>query len=125
MEEREMLQRALTGFKGRLFRTIVMTVLLGVLQIPDAAAKCGGVNYSWGADALATAHDFTVTMMQYVQYICYAVAGVVSVISGLLVYIKMQNGESDTKKDIELLVGAGLFLIGATIVFPAFFGYRT
>ena len=32
-----------------------------------ASAKCGGVNYSWGADALASMHDYVVTMMLYVQ----------------------------------------------------------
>ena len=32
-----------------------------------AFAKSGSVNYSWGADALATMHDFVVTMMLYVQ----------------------------------------------------------
>lgn len=32
-------------------------------------AKSGSVNYSWGADALASMHDFVVTMMMYVQYI--------------------------------------------------------
>ena len=37
-------------------------------------AKSGGVNYSWGADALASMHDYVVTMMLYVQYIIYAVA---------------------------------------------------
>lgn len=31
-----------------------------------ASAKCGGVDYSWGADVLANAHDYTVTMMLYV-----------------------------------------------------------
>ena len=31
-----------------------------------AFAKSGSVNYSWGADALATMHDFVVTMMLYV-----------------------------------------------------------
>ena len=29
-------------------------------------AKSGSVNYSWGADALASMHDFVVTMMLYV-----------------------------------------------------------
>ena len=28
-----------------------------------ASAKCGNVDYSWGADALASAHDYAVTMM--------------------------------------------------------------
>lgn len=35
------------------------------LQPQSAFAKCGGVDYSWGADALSNAHDFTVTMMLY------------------------------------------------------------
>lgn len=38
------------------------------LQPQSAFAKCGGVDYSWGADALSNAHDFTVTMMLYVVF---------------------------------------------------------
>ena len=37
-----------------------------------ASAKCGNVDYSWGADALASAHDYAVTMMLYIVYMCYA-----------------------------------------------------
>lgn len=36
-----------------------------LLQPQSVLAKCGGVDYSWGADALSNAHDFTVTMMLY------------------------------------------------------------
>ena len=40
-----------------------------MLLLPmSASAKCGGVDYSWGADALSNAHDFTVTMMLYVVF---------------------------------------------------------
>lgn len=40
-----------------------------MLLLPmSASAKCGGVDYSWGADALSHAHDFTVTMMLYVVF---------------------------------------------------------
>lgn len=87
-------------------------------------AKSGSVNYSWGADALATMHDFVVTMMLYVQYIIYAVAGGFAVIAAFQIYIKMNTGEDGITKHILSLVGACLFIIGATIVFPAFFGYR-
>lgn len=87
-------------------------------------AKSGSVNYSWGADALATMHDFVVTMMLYVQYIIYAVAGGFAVIAAFQIYIKMNTGEDGITKHILTLVGACLFIIGATIVFPAFFGYR-
>ena len=87
-------------------------------------AKCGGVNYSWGADALASMHDYVVTMMLYVLYICYALATVVGIISALQITIKMNIGEDGVKKAIMMLVGAILFIISASIVFPAFFGYR-
>ena len=38
-------------------------VLFGVCAALPASAKCGGVDYSWGADALALMHDYVVTMM--------------------------------------------------------------
>ena len=42
-------------------------MLIGVMLFQSmlASAKFGGVDYSWGADALSNAHDFTVTMMLY------------------------------------------------------------
>ena len=88
------------------------------------SAKSGAVDYSWGASALANAHDYTVTMMLYILYLCYAIAAIMAVISALQIYFKMQNGEGEVTKSIMTLVGAGLFLIGGSIVFPAFFGYQ-
>ena len=82
------------------------------------------MDYSWGADALASMHDYVVTMMLYVLYILYAVASVVAVIAAFQIYYKMNVGEEGITKSISILVGACLFLIGATIVLPAFFGYE-
>ena len=92
-------------------------VLTGILlSLPmSSSAKCGGVDYSWGADALSNAHDYTVTMMLYVV--------LVAVIGALQIYIKMQTGEGDITKSIMMLLGACLFMIGAYVLFPAFFGY--
>ena len=53
-----------------------------------AFAKCGSVNYSWGADSLATMHDYVVTMMLYVLYICYAFAAIVAIYASLQIYIR-------------------------------------
>ena len=102
------------------------TLLVGAnpLVALTASAKCGGVDYSWGADALAMMHDFVVTMMLYVLYILYAVASIVVIYASLQIYIKMNMGEDGIKKEIMMVVGACLFLIGASIVFPAFFGYQ-
>lgn len=105
------------------FATVVSLCIM--LLIPVVSyAKCGGVDYSWGADALATAHDYVITMMLYVLYVIYAVSSIVAIIGALQIYFKMTTGEGDVTKSITLLLGAILFIIGASIVFPAFFGYH-
>ena len=112
----------MTIFKNNQLLGVILSGIL--LSLPmSAAAKCGGVDYIWGADALANAHDYTVTMMLYVVYLSYAVAGLVAIIGALQIYLKMQTGEGDITKSIMMLVGACLFMIGAYILFPAFFGY--
>ena len=101
----------------------ILCALCSILSCPTFA-KSGSVNYSWGADALASMHDFVVTMMLYVLYFCYAVATILAIVSALQIYIKMNTGEDGITKSIVALFGACLFIIGASIVFPAFFGYR-
>ena len=105
-------------------RSYFLILLFFSLSVGTAFARCGGVDYSWGADALASMHDYVVTMMLYVLYILYAVASVVAVIAAFQIYYKMNVGEEGVTKSISILVGACLFLIGATIVLPAFFGYE-
>ena len=102
----------------------LLLCVLGLLVTQLASAKSGGVDYSWGAGALAKAHDYTVTMMLYVLYVCYAVGSVMAIISALLIYFKIQDHEGEVVKNILTLLGAILFIIGASVVFPAFFGYR-
>ncbi len=111
----------LTSIKRWIPQSLVVACLLAA---ETTSAKCGGVDYSWGADALARQHDFVVTMMLYVLYLIYAIASIVVIYSALQIYIKMNSGEDGVKKEIMMVVGACLFLIGASTVFPAFFGYR-
>lgn len=99
-------------------------LLFGVCAALPASAKCGGVDYSWGADALALMHDYVVTMMLYVLYLLYAIAAIVAIYASLQIYIKMNTREEGITRGIMMVVGACLFIIGASIVFPAFFGYR-
>ena len=54
----------------------ILSICVMLFQPMLASAKCGGVDYSWGADALSNAHDFTVTMMLYVVYLVYAIAAI-------------------------------------------------
>lgn len=52
--------------------SIKQKIVCLLILVPYAAfAKSGSVNYSWGADALATMHDFVVTMMLYVLKVLY------------------------------------------------------
>lgn len=102
----------------------MLTLAAIMTSFHEASAKSGAVNYSWGADALANAHDFTVTMMLYVVYLTYAIATIMVIISSLQIYFKMQNGEGEIQKHFMMLLGAIFFMIGASIVFPAFFGYQ-
>ena len=48
-----------------------------------------------------------------------------AIISSFIIYIRMQTHEGETAKSFLTLLGAILFMIGASIVFPAFFGYHT
>ena len=111
----------MTAFKAR--RAI--TAILPAVTSLAAAVKCCGVDYTMGAEALARMHDFVVTMMMYVAYLTYTVASIVAVISALQIYIKINVGEEGVAKSIMTLIGAILFLIGATMVMPAIFGYQT
>ena len=70
--------------------SIKQKIVCLLILVPYAAfAKSGSVNYSWGADALATMHDFVVTVMLYVLYICYSIASVLVIVSAFQIYIKM------------------------------------
>lgn len=102
---------------------LILFTLCSTIPYP-VLAKCGGVNNSWGADALATMHDYVVTMMLFVLYLAYAFAAILAIVSALQIYIKMNSGEDGITKSIMQLVGACLFIISASVVFPALFEYR-
>ena len=108
---------------SHIIKNVVSSFVFALLPL-SASAKCGNVDYSWGADALAGMHDYVVTMMLYVLYLVYAVSSIVAIIGALQIYFKMTTGEGDVSKSIMMLIGAILFIIGASIVFPAFYGYN-
>ena len=108
--------------KSSILRSLMLALLMAVTMA--ASAKCGACDYSWGADGLQEATTFLGTMMIYTVDILYAVAAVMVVISAVQIYIKMNFHEGDITKSIMMLMGGILFMIGAMIVMPAFFGYQ-
>ena len=67
-----------------------------------------------GHDARLRGHD---------DAVC-PVASLLVIVSAFQIYIKMNTGEDGIVKSFLSLLGACLFIIGASIVLPAFFGYR-
>lgn len=49
---------------SHIIKNVVSSFVFALLPL-SASAKCGNVDYSWGADALAGMHDYVVTMMLY------------------------------------------------------------
>ena len=103
-------------------RYMILAAMLGIFRASHA--RCGSVDYSWGADGLAEATAFVGTMMIYTVEILYAVATIMVIISALQICIKMNYHEGDITKSLMMLFGGILFIIGASIVMPALYGYQ-
>ena len=108
-----------------IYRRLVMLLfcLLTVGSVGAVTVSNGGVNYSLTAQALAEMTEEVVLTMGYVVGLLYAVASLLAIYNATVIYIMMQAGEEGFTKSVLMLLGAILFLIGATIVMPAFLGY--
>ena len=105
---------------------ILRTLLCSLICLVSisASAKCGAVDYSWGVDGLQEATSYLGTMVIYTIEVLYAGAAIMVIVASLQIYIKMNLHEGDVTKSIMMLIGGILFMIGAMIVMPAFFGYQ-
>ena len=108
---------------GKTCRLLLSAVLVSI-GVQSASARCGSVDYTWAADGLAEATTYVGTVMIYAVDILYAVAGILVVVSALQIYIKMNYHEGDITKSVMILFGGILFMIGASVVMPALFGYQ-
>ncbi len=102
----------------------ILCIIMMMLCVLDVSAKCGAVDYTWGADGLAEATAFVGTMMIYTVEVLYAVAGIVVIVSSFQICIKMNYHEGDITKSIMMLFGGILFMISASIIMPALYGYQ-
>lgn len=87
-------------------------------------AICGTTDYSGNSGRLYNMVVFILTCCTAVLYLLYAIAALLSIYSATSIYIKMQSGEEGFTKSIIVLVGSCIFLLIATIVLPAFFGFQ-
>lgn len=103
-------------------RGIMSLLLLGAAL--SASASCGATDYSGSSGRLYNMVVYVVAMCSLTVELLYAIAAVLSIISATSIYVKMQAGEEGFTKSVMVLVGSCLFMIGATIVLPAFFGFQ-
>lgn len=106
-----------TSKKGQRMLFIAMACVFCMCVLTPEAFAQGAA----GASALSTATQTIKSYIPLVQKLVYAIAGVVALVGGLSVYIKMNNEEQDVKKSIMMVVGACVFLVIAATALPAFF----
>ena len=104
-------------------RVAMVFTLLFVFTLGMFAQNTAG-DYSAGTTALGTVTTEIAKYVPVVVKLCYAIAAVLSIYSATSIYIKLQAGEEGFTKSVMVLVGSCLFMIGATIVMPAFFGFN-
>ena len=98
------------------YKTYLLLSALLLLTQP-VMATCGTTDYSGNSGRLYNMVVFILTCCTAVLYLLYAIAAILSIYSA-------QAGEEGFTKSIIILVGSCLFLLGATIVLPAFFGFQ-
>lgn len=107
-------------FKGKTY--LLILALLSLAQ--PVIANCGTTDYSGNSGRLYNMVVFVLTCCTAVLYLLYAIAALLSIYSATSIYIKMQAGEEGFTKSVIVLVGSCIFLLIATIVLPAFFGFQ-
>lgn len=103
---------------------VLLMQIIGIQTVSAVTISDGSVNYSLSMQALSEMTTTVVATMGYVVGLLYAIASLLAIYNAMVIYIKINTGEGGLTKAILMLVGSCLFLIGATVVLPAFFGYN-
>lgn len=100
-------------------------LLLAVLTayVPSAWADCGTTDYSGSSGRLYNMVVYVTAMCTLTLELLYAIAAILTIYSATSIFIKLQAGEEGFTKSIIVLVGSCLYMLCATIVLPAFFGF--
>ena len=109
------------AMKGKKYIFLLLALFLFT---QETFAVCGSTDYSGSSGRLYNMVVYVLAMCSYVMQLMYAIATLFSLYSATSIYIKMQSGEEGFTKSIIMLVGSILFLLSATIVMPAFFGFN-
>ena len=103
---------------NKIFRNRAVRVLPAVALVLLAGTLSAHADVAGG---LTKASTELTKYLPLVQKIIYAVAGLVFIIGGFSVYVKMSNGEQDVKSSIMMYVGGVLFLLIVGSIAPTLF----
>ena len=110
------------NIRKRILTILTLALFFTCSMFAQNVKRGGVVNYNLHFAALQDMCGYVLSMMTVVGYLLYAIAAIISIYSSCVIYIKMNTGEDGIVKNVMMLVGAILFLIGATIIFPSMFG---
>ena len=102
---------------------LTMVLLAASTVIANATPACGATDYTSHTFALYNMVVYILAVMTSVLTVLYVLATIIGLYSATTIYIKMQSGEDGVMKAIYTLIGPCIFLVGASIVLPGFFGF--
>ena len=113
------------GFFSR--RSLMVGMMLAaavpVLAVPEVAD--GGTYYDMGVDAL---WDMTVQIVMILGYYVstmYLLCTLFAIYNIVVIITKLHLGEEGFAKSVIMLIGSVIFVVAATFILPALFGYNT
>lgn len=108
----------------RLAASIAFAVLSSPLYSYDT--QFGTTNYEGtGSQNIVDMAAYVLTFTSFAVDTCYLIATILGLYSAATIVVKLHTGEEGFTKSVVTLVGACLFLVTITVLFPGFFGFST
>lgn len=75
-----------------------------------------------GAEALSNSSEEIAKYVPFLRLLCYAIAGVLSIVAAYYGYFNLQEGDGSSRKKVMMCVGSAIAFIGLSFALPSFFG---
>lgn len=75
-----------------------------------------------GAEALSNSSEEIAKYVPFLRLLCYAIAGVLSIVAAYYGYFNLQEGDGNSRKKVMMCVGSAIAFIGLSFALPSFFG---
>lgn len=93
----------------------LLLIVSSFLTLPLLAAPSG-------AQALSNSSEEIAKYVPFLRLLCYALAGVLSIVAAYYGYFNLQEGYGSSRKKVMMCVGSAIAFIGLSFALPSFFG---